>query len=533
MWKIRQVAERSFEVIGPDGLFGVAPTVGRALTLLASGAGPDALTAAGAPDGALADGWTTGPDGMVGKFETGETPDNRDFTSCTFTWRDVPLPLMLMTSNDFGHYGAELCGWIDTISMEGNHVAGSGFFHNTDAGVQARDVIQAQGRLGCSVDPGAVDAEWTCTEEAVDDWGPYCVAGVLTFNAYEVAGLTLLPFPAFAQCFVVLDGAASSTPASADTVAADARPTLAFVAAAAPPKPPRAWFEMPEPDADSPLMVPQPGGGLAVPLTITEHGQVYGHLATWTGCHTGYASTCVRAPQSSDSYPWFRVGEVVCDDDTRVATGALTVGCDHAALTLGAPEARDWYAHAGLSWADGVASNGRQGPWFAGALRPGLTDEQVRVVQALAPSGDWRKIAGRWEMVGVLTVNIPGFPVARSMAASAFEADVASVEERVRYVALDEPVALVAAGMVRPAPERLETLVAAGALCGDCAARAKARVSEAGTRPIAADRAAQREMQALLRTMAAQIQAIDRRTRHLNGAAAADTLARLDASLAS
>ena len=48
-------------------------------------------------------------------------------------------------------------------------------------------------------------------------------------------------------------------------------------------------------------------------------------------------------------------------------------------------------------------------------------DDDLRVLRALTPSGDWRGVNGNLELVSILAVNTPGFPVAReAVAASAF-----------------------------------------------------------------------------------------------------------------
>lgn len=69
--------------------------------------------------------------------------------------------------------------------------------------------------------------------------------------------------------------------------------------------------------------------------------------------------------------------------------------------------------------ADVTAGEDAYGIWVAGALRPGLAPEQIRAFRASNPSGDWRPVDGnRLELVAVCMVNVPGFPVARSVVAS-------------------------------------------------------------------------------------------------------------------
>src|SRR2546422_2197053 len=37
----------------------------------------------------------------------------------------------------------------------------------------------------------------------------------------------------------------------------------------------------------------------ACPLTVTEDGRVFGHLAPWGVCHTGKPNQCITAPHSA------------------------------------------------------------------------------------------------------------------------------------------------------------------------------------------------------------------------------------------
>jgi hypothetical protein len=66
---------------------------------------------------------------------------------------------------------------------------------------------------------------------------------------------------------------------------------------------------------------------------------------------------------------------------------------------------------------DVAAGEDQYGIWVAGALRPDATPTQVRALRASAPSGDWRPIGHSLELVAVCQVNVPGFPIARTMVA--------------------------------------------------------------------------------------------------------------------
>lgn len=71
------------------------------------------------------------------------------------------------------------------------------------------------------------------------------------------------------------------------------------------------------------------------------------------------------------------------------------------------------YDHMGTAICDVRVGNDRFGPWYAGALRPDAPQEKVRAFKASKPSGDWRPVNGQHKLVGILGVNVPGYPVVR------------------------------------------------------------------------------------------------------------------------
>ena len=221
-------------------------------------------------------------------------------------------------------------------------------------------------------------------------------------------------------------------------------------------------------------------GRIGVPLTIGEPDAngwrpVFGHAAVWGTCHIGFRGTCVQPPESVAAYAHFHVGEVLCAGGERMPTGTLVLGLDHAAQQLAAPEARDHYAHTGMAWADVRASNGDHGVWVSGVVRPTVTDEQLHVIRASALSGDWRSIGGHLEMVGIQSVNVPGFPIARQVLAAAGLQAIVSPELRAHYDRSGAVTALAAAGIVRPARAVLDQLAASGTVvCAPCTAAAPA-----------------------------------------------------------
>lgn len=177
-----------------------------------------------------------------------------------------------------------------------------------------------------------------------------------------------------------------------------------LVASAAPVRPPKDWFI-------------NPGLNKPTPLTVTSDGKIFGHIATWDTNHIGMPSE-TKPPRSNYDYAFFKTGVVATDTGEDVPVGQITLAGGHAPLNASAGEAVAHYDDTSSSVADVTAGEDGVGIWVSGALRPGVSDEQIRALRASAPSGDWRPINGNLELVAVCQVNTPGFPVARALAAS-------------------------------------------------------------------------------------------------------------------
>mgnify|MGYP001618446762 FL=1 len=104
-------------------------------------------------------------------------------------------------------------------------------------------------------------------------------------------------------------------------------------------------------------------------------------------------------------------------DGTEAAVGQITVGTSHAPLSMGAAPAAQHYDHTGWAVADVVVGNDDVGIWVAGAVRPNADAMRVHELRAAGQvSGDWRRIGGQLRLVGLLAVNVPGFPVPKMRA---------------------------------------------------------------------------------------------------------------------
>lgn len=354
---------------------------------------------------------------------TGEAPIDRVFDGGSISWRPLPLTLKAMLEDpEFGgHSGSFVVGRIDTITREGDLVVAVGEVDDEGDGDDAdrrREVVRLidnRSLRGVSVDPGRVDVEWECLE--MDDDGMWCEVEVMHFVDYQIAAATVCAIPGLEGTLIEFtDTTDAGTVAGQENATAEAdaaqQDAVAASAATSLVNPPEAWFA--DPELDGPT-----------PLTITDDGRVFGHIAEWGSCHTGFPGRCVEPFRSATGYAHFRVGEVVTAEGTHVAVGTLIAGGGHPDADQVAP--RDWRA-AQAHYLDNIDRGGafvaagedEHGVWVAGALRPGVTPEQVACMRATAPSGDWRRIGGSMELVAVCHVNSPGFPVRRvSLAAGA------------------------------------------------------------------------------------------------------------------
>lgn len=209
-------------------------------------------------------------------------------------------------------------------------------------------------------------------------------------------------------------------------------------------------------------------------VTITDDGRFMTHVAAWGECHVGYGDMCVSPPEEAD-YSHFCVGTVLTSDGNSIPTGVIAVKGGHADLSLDAAAARSHYDDPTTAMVDVALGTDAFGIWASGAIRPTATEHDIHMLRASGVSGDWRLIDGELRLVGICSVNVPGFPKL-SMAASAEEGVVALVA---------------AGGEPQPSPQLDD--------CDDCADTIRAEidalrqlVSDAGIEDAAIERLAAR-----------------------------------------
>ena len=160
--------------------------------------------------------------------------------------------------------------------------------------------------------------------------------------------------------------------------------TEAWVASADLKRPPADWFT--DPLLDEPT-----------PLTIDDDGRVFGHLALWNTCHRGFESQCVTPPREATEYAEFHDNaRVMTADGKMLGVGCLTFDVSHADIRASTDAAKRHYDHSGTVAAFVRAGQDNYGVYVAGAIKPGMTDDQIEMMRRLSLSGDWRPKGGNF-----------------------------------------------------------------------------------------------------------------------------------------
>jgi DNA-binding ferritin-like protein len=329
-----------------------------------------------------------------------ETGDGRKFSKESITMRELPLPLMWQIKTNEGHYGSVVVGRIDHMERTDEGIGNAhGVFDMGEYGQEAERLVRGGFLRGISADLDKFEADEEPLE-AEDKSDTKKSSGKILISKARVMGVTLVPKPAFQECSIKL----VEEPVDMGISEQDALVACASVVASIPIVPPNKWFNDPK------LVGP-------TPLTVTDDGRVFGHIAAWHVDHIGL-SMGTKPPRSKTGYAYFHTGVVRTDDGSDVPVGQLTLAGGHASLSADARSAAKHYDDTGSAFADVHAGEDAYGIWVAGSLRPEVSAQQVRAIRASSPSGDWRPIQGALELVAVCQVNVPGFPIARARVAS-------------------------------------------------------------------------------------------------------------------
>lgn len=412
-WTLSKTDDNKWAVIDPSGEQ-VAVFETRADAMVALDAVVDDAMASldGVPDAEL----KMGQRFRATFLEEEESVDKRVINlNATEFPRDFPLPLMWTNETSMGHEGSVLVGVYESVTRDGAQLTFEGRFDRSEAAVEAARLVGEGLMPNWSPDFGWGESEIEVLEEDEDGWpidflehlvsAPFLGGTIVPMQALNSAKIELIDEPAAEgdDDAPPAEDAADDEPVEDVAASAELRALVAAAAVLAPSAPPAAWFDAPE-------------FAQLTPLSIDEAGRVSGHLAAWGSCHIGREDACVTPPQSAADYAYFRTGSTLCADGSSVSTGVITMGTGHAPIARGTSPlaAAEHYDNTGTAVADVTVGEDAHGPWVAGAVRPGVTEEQLRALRGSALSGDWRKIGGNLELVAALAVNVPGFPIPRT-----------------------------------------------------------------------------------------------------------------------
>lgn len=401
----------------------------------------------------------------------------------TLGWRDT-VPLMFSDSEQ-AHEDARFVGNIVDIRLETigetQWAVGGINWDSTELAREAQRLVDEGRFTGSSIHIGKGRFADVCPIEGggfkevefPEDWvaeevdgelvsfDPPCEPLLLGMFEVEIAASSIVAVPAFPEAQIAKEGiepiAASTIPiADAVTVNDWVVPTLdgnvesdgktwegktmgeimgdIIQSAASLDRPPKDWFDYPELDGPT-------------PLTVTDDGQVFGHLAVWDTCHTGFQGKCVQPPRDSD-YSYFQTARVITSDGSRIPVGPLVVDDGHAPASWSIEKVMRYYSDTRLAAAYVTIKSGEFGPWAAGAVSHKATPGQVETLRRHALSGDWRKSDGVTRLIAAVSVNGPGFVVPEVLHASGEEVGLVTYGPE---PIVDEPsdLALVAAALVR------------------------------------------------------------------------------------
>lgn len=337
-----------------------------------------------------------------------QTTDGREISPGALQARPLPLPLMMQKENAPAHMGSVQVGNVETIDRDPSngviHATGDFDLSSDDGKEAARNVVEQRMRwLSGDLDPQSY-------EEVYPDGCDGYECAILRITEGQIMGATMVPFPAFPQAVIVPEGTdlpAASVAGQEAAVGLGMAPTprtesASIVAAGFPVQPPAWWFE--DPGFDGPCFG----------FRIDSTGRIYGHAALWDVVHIGFQGREVRAPRSQTDYAYYRTGGLRPSEGDEINVGQITLAGDHANRQASLRSAAAHYDNTCAALADVACGEDRFGLWFAGSIRPSVTDEQLRALRASSPSGDWRPTGRSKELVAILAVNVPGFAAPRT-----------------------------------------------------------------------------------------------------------------------
>lgn len=362
----------------------------------------------------------TKPEGMLRAFRIDnlvrldeETGDGRLLRSAGAGVRELPRTVYGGFEEGDPHGPNQVIGRLDAVEFDpdNNTATGWGWFLDDDEGRQAARYVATKALRHNSIHMTEIEItiEWASDDPSDPGFWDYTVI----FEKFNVASTTMLGIPAFANSAYELDDElTASIYASEEPLVIDVASAYTFdaklptptreVTADGSPKPPMAYFLRPEGAEPCPITVGEPDEAGFAP--------VWGNLARWNVCHDGFLDHCVVAPWSPDEYAGFNASTVLTSGGF-VGTGPIFFEGGHPDRPIGNGDPAKAYGGIENAWADVRTTAGLHGPWIAGVVRPGVSDESIYAARASRISGHW---APDGRLLAIVSVNTPGNEVPRA-----------------------------------------------------------------------------------------------------------------------
>lgn len=311
-------------------------------------------------------------------YENVDTSDGRFINSGAINWPLLPLPLLWQELTADGHANSRVVGTIDSVTRITMADGGVAIYAEGDLlGSAPADLIEgirAGAMNGISIDLAAVDWQYEVDAEGYEK--------AVVYEA-EMRGATLVASPAFLFARIeIVDEDARGLVASSKLEGEGWCP---------------ACFETPS---------------FAEPTRVRVEGdKISGHIALWGTCHTSFKGACITPPRSKIDYAAFHRSQITLANGETMMVGKLTVDGNHAGPYVSPAETAAHYDDTSTLAAVVRAGEDEHGIWVTGHIVPWADDATRQLVQLADWSGDWRELNRNLELIAVLGVNTPGFPV--------------------------------------------------------------------------------------------------------------------------
>ena len=169
-----------------------------------------------------------------------------------------------------------------------------------------------------------------------------------------------------------------------------------------PVRPPSSWFDLPDFEWGEFDNVDV--------LHADNNGRFIGYLGFHGVPHGSFKGKKVYMPKEK-SHDFFHLKSVTCEDGTKVLTGTITFDTEHSAKGSTPEQIKKHFEKTGWVAADVRIIDDGKGYLAVGALRPEITENQIREINGSCLSGEWEPEPGKTEnrLRAIAAVNIPAF----------------------------------------------------------------------------------------------------------------------------